>query len=86
MPKAGTVKASGRPQPVLSFLRTCFISNKDLAKAVGYSETYTSMANRGLQPTSADYREKVAAYLELSPEVRTAIECGNARRLFPRFR
>lgn len=58
-----------RPQPILHFLRTCEISNKDLAKAVGYSETYCSQANRGVIRTSPAYRQRVSDYLELSVEV-----------------
>jgi predicted transcriptional regulator len=58
-----------RPQPILYFLRTCFISSKDLAKAVGYSQTYVSHANRGLIRTSPAYRQRCADFLEISPEV-----------------
>jgi predicted transcriptional regulator len=57
-------KNGERPQPILSVLRSCFLTNKDLAQAVGYSASYCSLANRGKIKPSDEYMRRCSEYLE----------------------
>ncbi len=54
-----------RKQPVVLVMKARGISQRQLAIALSYSDTYVSLAHRGMIRTSPRYRAAVAQYLAL---------------------
>jgi len=52
-----------RKQPVVLVIKGRGISQRQLAIAVSYSDTYVSLVHRGLEKASPRYRAAVAEYL-----------------------
>jgi transcriptional regulator with XRE-family HTH domain len=54
-----------RPQPAAAVLRYRGCTNRELAAAIDYTETWISQVLRGRVRPSPEFRAKVAAYLDL---------------------
>jgi transcriptional regulator with XRE-family HTH domain len=53
-----------RPQPAAAVLRMTGTTAREMAEAIGYSETWISLVLRGHSQPGARFRAKVAEYLD----------------------
>jgi transcriptional regulator with XRE-family HTH domain len=54
-----------RPQPALAVLRMRRITNAEAARRCGYTQTWVSLVLNGHRRGSAEFRRKLAIYLDL---------------------
>jgi transcriptional regulator with XRE-family HTH domain len=83
VPESSVIHKTSKKQPIVFVLKTKGITQRQLAMALAYSETYISLVHRSLARPSRRYREAAARYLAM-PESLLFHEAGNGRDLAAR--